>query len=153
MKPIISELVTRYESGRLSRRDLIQGLTALVAAGGASTAGAAQDNTLTATGVDHICVRVSDLQRSAEFYQSLFKLSPLGEDKPHRILRMGNKRVMVSLRQDAPHAQIDHFALSIENFNKDEATRVLKQRGLTPQEDWEYGFYVRDPDGAVVQML
>ena len=31
--------------------------------------------------------------------------------------------------------------------------RVLQERGLTTKEDWEYGFYVRDPDNAVVQML
>jgi catechol 2,3-dioxygenase-like lactoylglutathione lyase family enzyme len=153
MKPIITDLVSRYETGKLSRRDLIQGLTALVAAGQAANAAAADAPPLPATGVDHICVRVSDMKRSAEFYQSLFGLTPMGEDKEHRILRLGNKHVIVSLRQDMPHALIDHFALKIENFNKDEAARLLKQRGLTPQEDWEYGFYVKDPDGTVVQML
>jgi hypothetical protein len=48
---------------------------------------------------------------------------------------------------------IDHFGISVENFNKEAATQVLKARGLDPKEDWEYGFHVRDPDGAVVQML
>jgi hypothetical protein len=154
MKPIISELVTRYESGKLSRRDLIQGLTALVATGGAVAAETAAEPPFTCAGVDHVSVRVKDLKRSAEFYQSLYGLKPMGEDKEHNILRLGrNRRVIVSLRQDKPYGQIDHFGLSIENFNKDAATKILTERGFKPQEDWEYGYYIKDPDDAVVQML
>ncbi len=153
MQPMIDEMVQRYETGRLSRRELIQGLVALAAAGPAVAAEAPPAPPLPATGIDHICVRVSDLERSAQFYHSLFGVVPLGEDKEHRILRLGGKRVIVSLRQDAPHGTIDHFGIAIEHFNKDAAARVLRERGLTPQEDWEYGFHIRDPDHTVVQML
>jgi catechol 2,3-dioxygenase-like lactoylglutathione lyase family enzyme len=154
VKPIISDLVARYEEGKLSRRDLIQGLSLLAAAGAAGAqAPAPAPEVLTATGIDHVSVRVKDLARSAAFYQSLFGLAPLGEDKEHNILRLGRKRVIVSLRQDQPHGQIDHFGIAVENFNKDAATRFLTQRGFTPKEDWEYGFHIKDPDGAVVQML
>jgi catechol 2,3-dioxygenase-like lactoylglutathione lyase family enzyme len=152
MLPIISDLVQRYESGRLSRRELIQGLTALVAAGSAT----AQDSTpegLVAEGIDHTSVFVSDLSRSAQFYQALFDLKPLGEDKEHKILRLGRKRVIVSLRQADPAGMIDHFGVKVQNFNRETVTRVLKKHGLTPEENWEYGYHVRDPDGAVVQML
>ena len=152
---VISDLVTRYETGRLSRRDLIQGLTLLVATASAKGADEPTAPTqLDCSGVDHVSVRVKDLKRSAEFYQSLFGLEPRGEDKEHRILRLGKgRRVIVSLRQDEPYGQIDHFGLKIEGFNKDAATKLLSARGLTPKEDWEYGYYVRDPDNAVVQML
>jgi catechol-2,3-dioxygenase len=153
MKPDISDLVTRYETGRLSRRDLIQGLTMLVATASASAADSAPEPALNCTGVDHVSVRVKDLKRSAEFYQSLFGLEARGQDKEHRILRLGKKRVIVSLRQDEPYGQIDHFGLSIEGFNKEAATKFLSARGHATQEDWEYGFYTHDPDGAVVQML
>jgi catechol 2,3-dioxygenase-like lactoylglutathione lyase family enzyme len=153
MQPVISDLVTRYEKGRLSRRDLIQGLTMLVAAGSAAAADTAPEPALTATGIDHVSVRVSNLERSAAFYQSLFGLAPLGGDKEHNILRLGRKRVIVSLRQDQPHSQIDHFGIAIESFNKDAATKLLTARGLTPQENWEYGYHIKDPDGAVVQIL
>lgn len=153
MKPIISDLVTRFESGRLSRRDLIQGLTMLVATASATAADSAPEATLNCTGVDHVSVRVKDLKKSAEFYQSLFGLEPRGEDKEHRILRLGKKRVIVSLRQDEPFGQIDHFGLSIEGFSKDAAKKLLEARGHETKEDWEYGFYTHDPDGAVVQML
>jgi hypothetical protein len=160
MKPIISDLVGRYERGGLSRRDLIQGLALLVAASATpaatETPPAATENKarpMAASGIDHVSVRVSDLARSAAFYQSLFGLRSLSEDKPHRILRLGTERVIVSLRQDTPHGQIDHFGVGVPGFEKAEVTRLLEERGLTPQEDWEYGFYVRDPDGVPVQLV
>jgi len=155
MKPIISDLVSQFEQGRLTRRGLIQSLAMLVAVEKAAAADAPVPAAppLPAAGIDHVSVRVKDLQRSAEFYQSLYGLKPLGEDREHRILRLGQKRVIVSLRQDEPYGQIDHFGIKVENFKKDEATSALTARGLTPKEDWEYGYYVRDPDNAVVQML
>ena len=105
------------------------------------------------TGIDHVSVRVSDMARSTAFYQSLLGLKPLSEDKPHNIVRLGDKRVIVSLRQDTPHGQIDHFGVGLQNFDKPALTKDLQQRGLTAQEDWEYGFYVRDPDGVPVQFV
>ena len=154
MKPVINDLVSKYEDGRISRRDLIQGLTMMVAAGSAVAADSAPAPILPVSGVDHVSVRVADLEKSAQFYQSLFGLTPMGADKEHNILRLGaGRRVIVSLRQDQPHGQIDHFGLKVDGFKKDEATKLLTARGIKPQEDWEYGYYIKDPDNAVVQLL
>ena len=154
MKPIISDLVTRYETGGLSRRDLIQGLTMLVAAAQTSAVAAAEEPGLPAAGIDHISILVSDLKRSTAFYQSLFGLSVLSEDKAHDIVRLGrDKRVLISLRPGTPHGTIDHFGVKVEGFKKAEVTSLLRKRGLDPQENWEYGYFVKDPDGTVVQMV
>jgi hypothetical protein len=32
-------------------------------------------------------------------------------------------------------------------------TRTLQQHGLKPDENWQYGYYVKDPDGVNVQLL
>jgi catechol 2,3-dioxygenase-like lactoylglutathione lyase family enzyme len=152
MKPTISDMVERYERGSLSRRDLIQGLSMLVAAATTGTA-AAQESGMVATGIDHVSVRVGNLQRSAEFYGSLYGMKPLSEDKEHNILRLGRDHVIVSLRQDKPHGMIDHFGISVDKINREAATQLLKARGLTPEENWEYGYHVKDPDGAAVQMM
>jgi catechol 2,3-dioxygenase-like lactoylglutathione lyase family enzyme len=125
----------------------------LVAAGAATAADGPQDTALVPKGIDHVSVLVSDLQRSVAFYQSLFGLKVLSEDKPHNIVRLGGKRVIISLRTEAPQGTIDHFGVAVENFNKEAVTRVLRQRGLEPQENWQYGFHVKDPDGAVVQFV
>jgi hypothetical protein len=60
---------------------------------------------------------------------------------------------IVSLRQQDPPGLIDHVAISVESFNRDAATQVLKSHGLTPDQNIEFGFHVRDPDGAVVQIV
>jgi catechol-2,3-dioxygenase len=156
VEPIINDMVQRFEDGGLTRRQLIQGLSALVAASqarGALAAEASQPAAVTATGIDHVSVLVSDLDRSATFYKSLFGLSVLSEDKEHGILRLGAKRVMVSIRKEQPYGTVDHFGVGAENFNKASVARTLTQRGLKPDENWQYGFYVKDPDGVNVQFL
>ena len=97
MDSIVDDLVGRFERGALTRRQLIQGLSALVAAAGASPA-TAQPGPLRGMGIDHVSILVTDLQRSAAFYQRVFGLTQVSEDKPNRILRLGTNRTIVSLR-------------------------------------------------------
>ncbi len=68
-------------------------------------------------------------------------------------MRLGRKRVIVSIRKEQPYGTVDHFGIGVENFNKAAVTPLLQQRGLTPSENWQYGFYVKDPDGMNVQIL
>jgi len=145
---VISDLVTRFERGRLSRRELIQAL-AMVAAAGA-TASAAP---LKAGSINHTSVLVSDMARSIDFYNRVFGLSVLNEDKPNKISRLGiGGKVLVSLRVEPPPGLIDHFAIGVEDFNREAVTRDLKEMGLTPRENLEFGFHIKDPDGANVQI-
>ena len=148
MTHVISELVGRFERGQLSRRELIQTLT-LVAAAGASASAAP----LRSGSINHVSVLVTDMARSIEFYNRVFGLSVLNEDKPNRIARLGIAgKVLVSLRVEPPPGLIDHFAIGVEDFNRDAVTKSLKEMGLTPQENLEFGFHVKDPDGAPVQI-
>ena len=157
MDGVIAELVTRFERGGLTRRQVVQALAALVAAGDASVA-AAQTTGLLATGINHTSVLVTDLTRSADFYGRIFGLKTVSEDKPNKILRLGTGgsgvgSTLVSLRQQPPAGSIDHFAISVQGFNRDNVTQVLKQHGLAPADNVEFGFHVKDPDGAVVQIV
>lgn len=151
----IASLVEQYEGGGLSRRELIKGLSLLLA-GGTTTAQAqtAAPPPLRGTRIDHVSVLVSDMQKSAAFYQKVFGLTALSEDKPNQILRLGRDRTIVSLRHEPPMVGVvDHFAIAVEGFNRQAVTEQLKQHGLTPQENIQYGFYVKDPDGVVVQVV
>ena len=158
MDAIISDLVTRFERGGLTRRQLIQGLSALVAAGTTASPAVAQAPQLKAMNINHTSVLVTDLQRSADFYGRVFGLMPVSEDKANKILRLGASgtgvlSTLVSLRQQNPPGLIDHFAIGVQGFNQNTATDVLKQHGLTPANNIEFGFHVKDPDGAVVQLM
>lgn len=152
MENLVSDLVARYERGVLSRRQLVQGLTMLAAAGGASST-AAQETPFVSTGIDHISIQVTDLARSIEFYQSVFGLSILNQDVPNEIVRMGRTRVIVSLHHKEPTGIVDHFAIGIESFDREAVTRALNARGLEPETNLDYGFHVRDPEGVPVQIV
>jgi len=152
MEAMISSLVRRFEEGKVSRRELIQGLTMLAATGGVAAA-APQETPFKSTRIDHISVQVTDLQRSIAFYQKIFGLSILGEDKPNEIVRMGTTRVIVSLHHKAPMGIVDHFAIAIDGFDQNAVTEALKRQGLTAEQNLDYGFYVRDPEGIPVQIV
>jgi hypothetical protein len=65
--------------------------------------------------------------------KKVFGLTPVSEDKANRILRLGTggagvNSTLVSLRQQSPAGDIDHFALTVKGFNRDAVTEVLKSK-------------------------
>jgi len=153
MEGLISNLVNQFERGALSRRQLVQSLLAVTAAGGAATGSALQETPFKSTRIDHISVQVEDLPRSIAFYQKVFGLSVLNEDKPNEIVRMGTTRIIVSLHHKPPTGIVDHFAIAIDGFDRESVTKALKALGLVAEENLDYGFYVRDPAGIPVQIV
>ena len=147
---LINDLVDGYERGRVTRRELIQALAMLAAAGAGATASAAP---LRSGSINHVSVLVSDMARSIEFYNRVFGLSVQNEDKANKISRLGTGgKVLVSLRVEPPPGLIDHFAIGVDGFNREAVTKELQSIGLTPRENLEFGFHVKDPDGANVQI-
>jgi catechol 2,3-dioxygenase-like lactoylglutathione lyase family enzyme len=153
MEAIISNLVSRYERGALSRRGLIQGLAMLAAAGGTGSTAQAQETGIKGVKIDHISIQVTDLPRAVAFYENTFGLTILSEDKPNEIVRLGAGKVIVSLHHKSPTGLVDHFAIGVENFNKESVTRALKERGINPEENLDAGFHIKDPEGMNVQIV
>jgi catechol 2,3-dioxygenase-like lactoylglutathione lyase family enzyme len=147
---LISDLVDGYERGRVTRRELIQALAVLAAAGAGTTASAAP---LRSGSINHVSVLVSDMTRSIDFYNRVFGLSVQNEDKANKIARLGiGGKVLVSLRVEPPPGLVDHFAIGVDGFNREAVTKELQAMGLMPAENLEFGFHVKDPDGANVQI-
>lgn len=154
MEAIIADLVSRFEKGALSRRGLIQGLTMLAAGGAAESIATAQEpEGLKGVNIDHISIQVSDLPRAVAFYEKVFGLKVLGEDKPNEISRLGASKIIVSLHHKQPFAVVDHFAIGVENFNRQRVTEQLKAMGITPSENLDAGFHIQDPEGMNVQIM
>lgn len=151
MEEIIFNIVSQFDNGTLSRRQLVQGLAMLAATGEAAKA--AQNNIdFKTANIDHVSIQVTDLQRSAEFYKKMFDFSVVSEDKPLGIVRLGTDRTLVSLNRQSPAKIVDHFAIGVPRFTKEAATRYLTQRGGHVGDDPYHGLYVNDPDGIYVQV-
>ena len=151
MESIISDLVTRFEKGSLSRRELVRGLAMLVAGG--TAAAAQEDLDFKSANIDHVSIQVADLQRSIDFYQKMFGFSVVSQDQPLGIVRLGNTRTLVSLNRQSPAGIVDHFAIGIPRFSRESAAQYLTQHGASPLNDPYAGLHVKDPDGINVQIF
>ena len=153
MERIISNLLNRFEKGLLTRRELAQGLTMIAATGSARQIAQAQETGIKAVKIDHVSIQVSDLPRSVAFYQKMFGLAIVSEDKPNEIVRLGTDKVLVSLHHKSPTALVDHFAIGVDRFNREAMTRELKDRGANPENNLDAGFHIKDPEGISVQIV
>jgi catechol 2,3-dioxygenase-like lactoylglutathione lyase family enzyme len=153
MEAIISNLLDRFERGALTRRGLIQGLAMLTAASGTESVAQVPDLGIKAAKIDHVSIQVRDLPRSVAFYEKMFGLTVVSEDKPNEIVRLGIGRALVSLHHKSPTGVVDHFAIGVEKFDKELVTRQLKERGSNPEDNLDAGFHILDPEGISVQIV
>ena len=146
MQSAISRLLQAYENGKMSRRQLVQGLAVLAATAGTVSAAGFQGNS-----INHISLQVSNLQRSTDFYQRVFGGTVNKRDGNNQLVF---RKDFLVLRPGTPAAKVDHLAIGVDNFNKDSVTADLKARGATPidQQGGGFGFHVLDPDGFPVQI-
>jgi catechol 2,3-dioxygenase-like lactoylglutathione lyase family enzyme len=151
MDSIISNLLTRFEKGSLTRRELARGLALLAA--GATPAAAQEDTDFKSADIDHVSIQVADLQRSVDFYQKMFGFSVISQDQPLGIIRLGTTKTLVSLNHQSPAGIVDHFAIGVPRFSKESAASFLTRHGATALNDPYAGLHVKDPDGINVQIF
>lgn len=148
MQQIITELVERFEQGRLDRRQLIQSLTSLAVAAKAT---AAQTSTFQARSLNHIALRVKDVARSRDFYRKHFGLPVMRESAGSCFLGLGEGNFMALFRSEV--AGMHHYCIAIDHFDPGRVVERLKSEQLEP--DRPAGtdrVYFPDPDGLVVQV-
>src|SRR5262245_4538616 len=78
----IDTLLTHYEKGQVSRRDVVLALSTLFTSAGA-TAGAAGQTTkapIAARTLNHASISVADVDRSVQFYQSVFGMRVISRE-------------------------------------------------------------------------
>jgi len=147
MEQLINDLVGRYDTGRMSRRELVGALAVLaVGSQSASAAPAAFENIT----INHVSAVVSDLNRSTDWYKRVFNLQELNRETNLVRLKVGTQ--FLSLRTDTIPKGFDHIAFGIDRYNADAVRAELRARGLTPQQGAGAGLHVADPDGLLVQV-
>jgi catechol 2,3-dioxygenase-like lactoylglutathione lyase family enzyme len=152
----LDRLVGEYESGRISRRDLLGALAALVAAGSTTPVQAAAVGPVTQ--MNHVSIFVPDVQKSKAFYQDLFGLPLLTNQDPGVNLSTGSSFLGIYPLPAAAaggRGSINHLCLGLDNFDADAVLKTLTDRGLTARmrlrgETKE--LYMTDPDGISVQL-
>lgn len=147
MERQVDDLLTAFESGTLSRRQLIAGLTALATGVGAGKAGA-QQSTFRATGLNHIALRVTDVARSRDFYVEHLGLEVTSESPSNCFLDCGDQFVALFR---SPSAGLAHYCYSIPDYDQQDAARRLREVGLAPRLQGGR-IYFDDPDGLEVQL-
>lgn len=155
VEQIVANLVSEFERGKLTRRQLIQNLTLAVTAGSALSAvpaAAAEGVVLPAIYINHVSYQVKDYAKTRDFYAGLFGMKVVEDDgKMQCRLLFGDNILVVRNAGTRPGAQIgvDHIAYTIADWDaeKDAYLAEIKRRGLklTGASD------VADPDGFRVQ--
>jgi catechol 2,3-dioxygenase-like lactoylglutathione lyase family enzyme len=153
MEHIIDRLVRDFEQGKLSRRQLIQGLTVAASATVTASATPADPAPFKAVTVNHISYQVADYKKTRDFYAGLLGMEVSHDDDRQCYLSFGNTFLLPrNVRQGRTAPLVDHIAYTIETWNKDAVEAELKKRGLPVRPDTENSFHTKDPDGFDVQI-
>lgn len=148
----ISRMVEDFENGRLNRRQLVAHLAAAAAAmAAAATPGGAQQaaSTFRATSVDHVALRVTDVQRSRRFYERHLGLEVWRDNGAESCFLNCGQDFLALFRGDV--AGLDHYAYSIDGYTAAGAVEKLEAAGLEAKRRGNR-VYFDDPDGIEVQV-
>ena len=118
---------------------------------------------LKATSIDHVNMKVKDLEKSVEFYKNLFGFEIKQEENPNKIDApskiIGNDEIklcMYEVPDMSPEGGIAHFGFNIANFN--EVIEKCKELGVQVLYggivDWEKSksVYIVDPSGYEIEL-
>ncbi len=152
----LDTLVTSYDNGTITRRQLLAALAALAAMAtpAASAAQSGDAPAMKARLLHHVNVQVSDVPRSEAFYRRLLGLpaSRIVQGPDNHGLDLPGGGLIILQRSDTP-GRIDHFCVGVENWNADRLRAAARAAGMervigTAADN----FFVADPDGLRVQV-
>ena len=148
----IETLLTQYDTGRLTRRELL-GALALAIASAPSAAAAAPIGKVTQ--VNHVSIFVPDVKKSVAFYQDVLGLPLLTRQDAGINLNAGSGFLGIYPAPAGGSGSINHVCFGMENFDADAVLKMLTDRGIKANirmrgETKE--LYFTDADGVRVQL-
>jgi catechol 2,3-dioxygenase-like lactoylglutathione lyase family enzyme len=153
MRPDLDLILGQYEAGRISRRELLGTLAALMIP---VTLPAQTEPVIgMAKHLNHATLMVSDVQRSRRFYQELFGMPVLTVQGRGVNLRVGSSFIGLYPVDQGEPARIDHVCLALEGFDADAVRAKLGSRGVEATirlRDDTKELYFTDPDGIRIQL-
>jgi catechol 2,3-dioxygenase-like lactoylglutathione lyase family enzyme len=157
----IEDLVRQFETRRLTRRELVASLTAMIAGARAAASAQSAPTREAARGrtINHVSLAVTDVEKSAAFYAGLLGLK--------EVSRPGNGGINLGLGTSfhgvykiSQPGRVHHFCLGVDDYNPEVLAARLKQQGIEPTIDRNPAnrtsggdqLYFNDPDGTRVQL-
>ncbi len=149
MEKEISNLVRAFEQGRIGRRQLVGWLAALAAGAGGGRASAQDRSTFESTGLNHIALRVADVERSRDFYVEHLGLEVSSEYLPGNAFLTCGDNFVALFRGREPG--LHHYCYTIADYDQQAAAAKLRAVDIEPT--FQGGrIYFPDPDGITVQL-
>ena len=160
--PTIDSLIDAFESRRLSRRELVASLTALVAGSGARASAqspaplgqAAQGRTL-----NHASLAVSDVAAAADFYSRVLGLKVVSRPGNGGI-NLGLGDGFLGVYKLANPGTVNHICIGVDDFDPERIAARLKEMGVSATIDRNPAnrtsggdqLYFSGPDNCRVQL-
>jgi catechol 2,3-dioxygenase-like lactoylglutathione lyase family enzyme len=146
----IERMLSDLEHGRMTRRQLAVSLAALAGASAVPVALAAPTS-FRAVSINHVTVKVPDLNRTSQFYQEFFGMPIKQQSANVHILGVGDSFFGIE-QGESKTATVDHYDFGIAAFHADAVRAQLAKRGLKADSNSQESFKFVDPDGFHVQV-
>ena len=112
-----------------------------------------------ATGIDHLVLHVTDVQRAKKFYTDILGMKVYRENDRQVFLHAGQQGVALFKKQGEPALttgnDLNHLALNVAAGTYEALKADLEHHGVTvtgrPGED--HCIYFQDPDGHRLQLM
>ncbi len=158
----VEKLVSEFEQRKLSRRELIASLVAATGAMTIAQGALAQAPAPVALGrsMNHVSLAVTDVARSAEFYQRVLGLEIISRPA-NGGLNMGlGEESFLGLYNLPNPGTMHHLCIGVDNYNADALAEKLVAHGIEAQVNRDPAnrtsggdqLYFDDPDGISVQL-
>ena len=152
----IERLVDGFVAGRLTRRDLIASVAALVAG-----AARAEAQTMAAKGrtLNHVSLAVSDVEKSAAFYAKVLDLQVVSRPGNGGI-NLGLGPSFLGVYKLANPGTVNHCCIGVDDYDPERIAAKLQAQGIRATVDRNPAnrtsggdqLYFVDPDGTRIQL-
>ncbi len=151
MRRVIESIVQAYESGEITRAELVDRLETMTEP--------PREGRFPMRGecINHVTISASDPLATRSFYEKLLDAPVIGESEFEIDLGIGGSFLAI-MKVDRPIG-IDHFCVGVPGYDPGLVAAYAKSRGLEPRiytetkglRFKEPQVYVPDPDGILVQ--
>ena len=179
MEGFVAKHVHDYQTGKISRRRLIEILTLAATSAGAGRAAGAEPTGLDVALVNHVSYTCPDFRKAADWYSKVFNLDQVGAtdhdvalpfgkrgEKPYGVTANDVPLTHIICRtrpldapagsgppRRTPKAVIDHIAFTVADFDRERAKAQFAAVGVTNMRDGgPFSVYVDDPFGYELQI-